>query len=76
MLLRPQRKAVRMIMRMNMNLGRRGMREGESSSPPWETAGPGETDGGDGSQALMLLAQDPDSFSLRREKSGGKGEGI
>ena len=37
-MLRPQRKAVRMIMRMNMNLAGGGMGKGQSRAVPWEKA--------------------------------------
>lgn len=48
-MLRPQRKAVRMIMRMNMNLARGGMGKGQSRFLPWENSGSRKRDGGDGS---------------------------
>ena len=48
-MLRPQRKAVRMIMRMNMNLAGGGMGKAQCRALPWEKAGSRKRDGGDGS---------------------------
>ena len=70
-MLRPQRKAVRIIVRMNMNLAGGGMGEGQSRSLPWEKSGSGKRDGGDGSQSQPLLDKDSVWLLLRREKLGG-----